>query len=530
MSLFSVLKRFKDSIKKIVGRNSRNQLIENNEQKFIYGTPISKKLIDNANQLKKVFNASHNMDFHARVIYIKALKSDGMLFFIEGMINSDVFEKKILYPLTQSECEELGKDKVNELIKKVILTKHAIRVTTIEECVRELINGNTILFIQSICEAVSMSSIGFEHRAVSKPVNENTLKGPKEAFVESSAVNRSLIRKQIRDEKLMTDILALGKKSVTHVSVMYIQDIANPQLVEDVKDRIKVITADSVQNIEILEQHIEERPYSLIPTVLYTERPDRAAAFLLEGHIVLIMDNSPACLVAPVTFWSFFHTGEDMYERWMFGNITRIIRIFSFLLAITTPALYIGITNFHQEMIPSDLVLAIAGSRETLPMPAITEVILMEAAFELIREAGVRIPTTIGPTIGIVGALILGQAAVQANIVSPMLVIIVSITGLASFAIPEISFSYVVRILKFSIIFCSAFLGFLGIAAFFTAAAVYLVGITSFGVPFFSPYTPHYRSSKDTFLRSVIRKQWVRPTNLKPQDEIRADKPKGGAG
>lgn len=317
--------------------------------------------------------------------------------------------------------------------------------------------------------------------------------------------------------------------SNNYVNLMYLKNIVDPGLVESVKQRISQIEAIGTDHLSVLEQHIEERPYSLIPSALLTERPDRACAFINEAHVVLLMESSPYALVVPVTFWSLFHTPEDMYQRWAYGNFIRIVRLVAVLVALLTPSIYIAASNFHLEMIQSDLLLSIAGTRERVPFPAVVEVLLMECTFELLREAGVRIPTTIGPTIGIVGALILGQAAVDADIISPILVIIVAITGLSSFAIPNISFSFIIRILRFAFFFAASVIGLYGIALLMTACIAYLASFKSFGVPFLAPMAPHYRSSKDLILRPPVWKQWLRPFHVHPQDKVRKNKPEGNS-
>ena len=335
-----------------------------------------------------------------------------------------------------------------------------------------------------------------------------------------------LIRKHFKSEKLVSESIEVGEKSKNDVYMMYVEGITDPNLVNTVRERIKGIKTDFLSNVSMLEQFIEERSYSLISTVMYTERPDRAAAFLAEGHVIFIIDGSPGCLIVPVTFWSFFHAAEDQYQRWFYGNFIRIVRLLAVLISLLTPALYIAIVNFHGEMIPSDLAVSIAASREVLPFPVITEILLMEISFELIREAGVRVPTTIGPTIGIVGALILGQAAVEANIVSPILVIVVAITGLSSFAIPETALSYTIRISRFLLLMAGASMGFFGISLVLIIGLAYILSITSFGVPFMSPLAPHFPSSNDTFTRAPTFKQGLRPSNVSKSDFIRRKKPK----
>lgn len=490
--------------------------------------PLSFDFKNNLDIFKEIFCYPNNQDFVIREVYIKSINRMGMLLFLQGMTDVDSLERQIISPLINHDIENQTNEDIISILKTRVLTgKGVYRVDNFKKASSDIVNGNTILLVKGSSLALSLSTVGYEHRAVEKPTNENTLKGPKEAFVESEQTNRSLIRKYLRDEKLITETINIGEKSDTAVILMYVADIANPNIVKDVKNRITKIDVERLQSASILEQYIEERPYSLVPTTLATERPDRVASFLVEGHVALIIDGSPTVLIVPITFWSVFHNPEDQYQRWAYGNFIRIIRLMCVFIALLTPGLFTAVTTYHVDMVPTDLVLAIASSREQLPFPAIMEVLIMEIAFEILREAGVRIPTPIGPTIGIVGALILGQAAVQANVVSPILVIIVAITGLASFAIPEISLSFMIRIARFLFLFTGAFMGFLGIGVLFTVSLAYVSTIKSFGVYFMSPYAPTYKSSKDLVARPPAWKQWIRPLNMVPKKPVRGKKPQG---
>ncbi|WP_218970579.1 spore germination protein [Alkalihalobacterium alkalinitrilicum] len=481
-----------------------------------------------ADYIKDVFTYPKNKDLISRNVSLKGINKTATLFFVNGMVNYDEVQQYIIKALQQMDKERYeGEDLHQYLIKNVLSVKEAQMVTEPKELVEVLINGQTLMFVEDMNCGIAIATTSFEHRGIEHPQTENVIKGPMEGFTESASVNRSLIRKQLKSEDLVTEEITVGKKAISRVSVMYIKSLVNEELLENVRDRIEQIEVDAVQGLAILEQYIEERPYSLLPTTLYTERPDRGTAFLNEGHIVILMDNSPACLVVPITFWGLFHTAEDYYHRWAFGNFIRIIRLLSFFIALLTPSLYIAISNFHIEMFPTDLLLAISATRERVPFPAIVEVIMMELSFELIREAGVRIPTPIGPTIGIVGALILGQAAVEAGIISPILVIIVAITGLASFAIPDMSMNFTVRISRFICLFFAATLGFFGISIFLVFAITYANHAKSFGVPFFSPMAPHTRSSKDMLVRPPVWKLWLRPFYVFPKEKVRGSEPRG---
>lgn len=441
-------------------RSSPGQSRQQDEQQR-----LSSDLPFNVNQFKEIFSYPVNNALKVREVSLPFFNNVGIILFLEGAADTSIIDKHIVEPLMEEPAIPLPNEDIASILLKNILTVYSGKIiSTFQDATHELLNGNTVILFEGEELALSIETPGFKNRSISGPSSENVLKGPKEAFVETAAVNRSLIRKEIKDQNLMCEFINIGERAAKQVSVMYVKHIANPEMVEHVKERIAQIKSDIVLGLSMLEQHIEERPYSLIPSALTTERPDRACAFLLEGHVILLMENSPYALIVPVTFWSFFHTAEDQYLRWPYGNFIRIVRLLAFFVALLTPSLYIAVSTFHEEMLPTDLVLAIGATRERVPFPAFVEVLIMEIAFELLREAGIRIPQMMGPTIGIVGALILGQAAVDANIISPILVIIVALTGLSSFAIPDVSFNFAVRILRFFILLSAAFMGFLGIA------------------------------------------------------------------
>jgi spore germination protein KA len=276
---------------------------------------------------------------------------------------------------------------------------------------------------------------------------------------------------------------------------MYLKGITNPRLVKEVKRRIKSIKADYIAGDGMLEQFIEDQPFMLLPQVINTERPDRASTFLMAGQVIIIADGTPFALTVPVTFWRLLYTTEDTNTRWQYGSALRLIRLLGLLVATFLPGLYVALVLYHQAMIPTDLLASIAYSKENIPFPTIIEVMLMEISFELIREAGVRVPGVIGTTLGIIGALILGQAAVAANIVSPILIIIVSVTGLGNFAIPSYSLASGVRIVRFMFIFLGATFGFYGISAGIFFLGCTICSMKSFGVPFFVPSAPKVKSA-----------------------------------
>jgi spore germination protein KA len=465
-------------------------------------------------QLKEKFSFPRNRDFNLKELKGNEGQTIAIIYYISSIVDMNQIENNIILPMKQ-----LEQGSVKE---HVITANHFQKLATLNQAIKQLLNGSAIvLFKDGLLYASSAQK--FAHRSVPKVENEPVIKGPKEAFVESASINQSLIRKRIRDENLISETMEVGKRSINEVTIMYIKDIVNEDILTEVKEKIKAIDVDNVQNINLLDQYLEDRKYSLVPVNLFTERPDRATAYLEEGHIVLLMDHTSGCLVVPMTFWSMMHTSEDHFMRFWYGNFSRLVRMIAFFIAIFTPAIYIALTNYHSEMIPPDLLLAIAATREKVPFPVIFEIMIMEIAFELLREAGLRIPNPIGPTIGIVGALILGQAAVEANIVSPIMVIVIAITGLSSFALSDVSLNYMIRIARFLFTFAAATFGILGMVAVFLFALSYMVSMKSYGVPYFAPVAPHYKSANDTFFRRILTKETWRPGFMKPQDMKRRD-------
>ncbi|MCT2536970.1 spore germination protein [Aquibacillus koreensis] len=488
--------------KKAKKANTQSKPQKNND-------PIRSSLKHNTEHIKQLFSYGTNKDFSYRDLIAKYNQKEMSLFYYSSIVNGDKIYEAIIRPLLEAEGNEL---------KNVVTVESLTEIKDFDEVIEHINSGKAILFQEGTAIAFSIDVAQFQFRSIGKAENESAIKGPQEAFTESLNVNISLVRKRVHDKQLITESKQVGKRSKSEVNFLYVSDLVNDDILNNLKKRLDEINTDSVRNVELLEQYIEERPYSIFPSIHYTERPDKAASYLEDGYIIILMDNSAACLVVPVTFWSFFHAQEDRYLRFLYGNFTRAIRLFAFYLTTMISATYVGITNFHSEMLPPDLLLAITASRERVPFPLIFEVLIMEVAFELIREAGIRIPNPLGPTIGIVGALILGQAAVEANIISPIIVIVAAVSGLTSFAIADVSINFTVRITRFIFIAAAGTYGMFGLAGAFLVWFMYAASLKSFGVPFFSPLAPYFKSPGDTVFRKAIKNEIWRPGNLLPKD------------
>lgn len=354
--------------------------------------------------------------------------------------------------------------------------------------------------------------VKFEKRAIEEPAAESGIRGPREGFTESLGVNTALVRRIIKDPALKMKPLHVGTYTKTKVVVSYIEGLVDSTLLEEIENRINRIEIDGILESGYIEEFIEDHPYSPFPQVLYSERPDVVSANLLEGRTIIMIDGTPFALIAPVSFFSLFQSQEDYYERFWIGTFIRMLRFLFLAVSLFLPSIYVAITTFHQEMIPTDLLLSIASSREGVPFPAIVEAIMMEFAFEALREAGVRLPKQIGSAVSIVGALVIGQAAVEAGIVSAPMVIVVSITGIASFLIPRYSIGLAIRLLRFPIIILAGFLGLIGVMLAFIILLIHLANLKSFGLPYLSPISTTQKNTlRDTIIRSPLWKMDVRP-------------------
>ncbi len=466
--------------------------------------PVSKDLGQNLRIISDLFHLPKNKDVVIREFLVPLLcPVKAAIIYIDGAADTKLVDGFVLQPLMLlSNINKLDEGGNFETVKNLLVPANQVKQAgNQQEIIDGVVNGDTAILLDNCDLALIVETKGWPGRSVSDPKTERVTQGPHESFNESFRQSLALIRKRVRTNSLMTEYFKVGWRSGTDLALVYLDGVVNPQIVREMKKRLKYIKVAYVTDTGIIQQFISDSPYSLIPTSLSTERPDRVAAYLNEGHVVIIMDGSPFAIIAPITIWGLLHSPEDYYLNPVVGTFTRIIRTISFFIGVMTPAFYIAITNYHPEMIPTDLLLAIAATREVVPFPVVVEVLLMEFSFELIREAGVRIPSVLGPTIGIVGALILGQAAVQANIVSPILVIVVAITALSSFTIPNIAFSLSIRILRFIFIILASIVGFIGIAFGLMVLTYMVTGLKSLGVPMLAPVAPFKPMSGDIVIR-----------------------------
>ena len=487
---------------------------------------LDKDINKNLEYIKTKYNTLINSDIKIREFYltINGAEYKSLIFFIDGMIDNDIINRFVLNPLMLGNKSNIYNKEKSENDSKVKLKKdnEFYLIEYISNCllpqndvtkeakfnnIFQNVNlGITALFIDTIDIAFLIDAKGFEKRSIVSPENEKVIRGSQESFIESIRTNTSLIRRLVNNENLIIESISIGKVNKNTCAVCYIKNIANDDLVAEVKYRLNNLDIDYVISSGQLEQLIEDKNYSL-PQLISTERPDKAASYLLEGRVVIMLNGTPYVLVAPAVFIDFLSSPEDKNLKFQFADLVKFIRIIAFIVTLLLPGLYIGITTFHQEIIPTELLFAILSSRNGVPFPIIFEILTMEISLELIRESGVRVPSPLGQTISIVGALILGEAAVSAKIVSPLLVIVVAITGITAFAIPDYSLSFHVRLARFIYIILGYFLGFLGIAFGLTIHLAIMASINSFGVSYLSPFAPVFASRETQYFIEPIWKQ-----------------------
>ena len=477
---------------------------------------------------KKIMKTTYDIPKNSDIVYrdlnitLKDKTLKAFIIFIDGLTDRTVISDNILQPLmllSNLEIKEEVKDKGEFILNRLLPFNQVKTVNNYKEVVSDINFGGCAIFIDGIEYAFVADTKKWEHRGVDAPMSETVIRGPQEGFNEQIRSNTALLRKILKDKDLIIQSVSIGKRSNTPCAVMYIKDIANDSLVHEVLKRVKSIKVDYIFDSGELEQLLEDSTFLAAPQMFATERPDKVAMMLSQGNVAVVLDGSPFVLVMPATITEFLHTTEDSNIRFPYVNFIRIIRIIGIIAALLLPGLYIAVTNFHQEMIQTNLLFAIEASRENVPFPSVIEILIMEFSFELIREAGIRVPGAIGSTIGIVGGLILGQAAVTANLVSPIMIIIVAITALGSFAVPSFSMSFSIRIIRFAYIILGALAGFLGIALGLILNSIILASSKSFGVPFLTPFAPVTKGKyADKFARKPIWKQEERPDYLNTKD------------
>ncbi|PFD96700.1 spore germination protein [Bacillus cereus] len=439
--------------------------------------------------------------------------------FLCGLTDKDLIYRFIIRPLQQEEIP----NKVpimQTLLDRFISIGEVNIVETFSDVINSVLVGDTVVLIDGISHALVINSRAWERRSLEPPITENIIRGPKIGFTEDIATNKMLIRRELRDPKLRFQSYIMGKRSQKEVTLIYIEDIINPYIVNELNRRLQSIETDVILDSGKVEHLLEENTLSPFPQFLNTERPDRAIASLAKGKAVILVDGSPFAVIAPMVIVDIFQSPEDHYERWIIGTLLRGLRMLAGLMAILLPAVYVALVSYHQGLIPSNLAYSIAGAREGVPFPAYIETIIMTLTMELIREAGLRLPKQIGQTVGIVGGLVIGEAAVSAGIVNPFMVIVIAVTAIATFSLPVYSITITFRFLLFAFILAATLFGLYGIILALITLAIHIMNLKSVGIPYFTPLAPaFYKDWKEEVAllpRAMLK---TRPDYLQTKDK-----------
>nr|WGD64338.1 spore germination protein [Bacillus subtilis] len=456
----------------------------------------------------------HNGDVHFRELEITHLHVKAALIFVEGLSDQDLINKG-LSVLVMNQPNQVS-DEISQSGKGILTSKQiknqivsigdVIESEKISDIVLNVFMGSTALLIDGIpqylssgnCKKTKSKYRGAAFRSACQRYSRT-------GFTEELSTNTALLRQQGKNDQLTLQRFEVGTRIKKDLIIAYMNDIADPKVVEEVRKRVRGIEIDHLPESGYVEQLIEDNYLSPFPQVQSTERPDRVISGLMEGRVAILLDGTPFALIVPVTFSMMLQSPEDYYERWFPSSLIRLLRFIAAMITLFAPALYISFISFHPGLIPTKLAISISGTRQGVPFPSLIEALFMEVAIEILREAGLRLPKPIGPAIGIVGGLIIGEAAVQAGIVSPIMVIVVALTAISSFAIPHYSTGIALRMLRFGAMFCAAVFGLFGVIMYYLLLSSHVVKLKSFGVPYASPAVPYQlKDWKDFVIRMPL--------------------------
>ncbi|MFJ8064503.1 spore germination protein [Psychrobacillus sp. NPDC096426] len=496
--------------------NASNDTSSSNEK-----ISIKSNLQDNLQFIKDTLGESTDIIFREiRIGKDGAIKAG--IIYTDGLSDATSLQNFVLETLMldieNTELEEnlITTSNLMNTLKDVALTVGEIKdLINFEDLLTALLSGDAIFLVDGNSKGFIIGNKHWAERGVTEPTAQSVVRGPREGFSENLRINTALIRRIIKDPNLWMESKVIGKRSKTNIAIMYIKDVAKNSVLEELRTRLDSIDIDGILESANIEELIQDSKYSPFPTVYNTERPDSTAASLLEGQIAILIDGTPFVLIVPALFTQFFQSTEDYYQRSTMASLIRLLRFFAFGISLLAPGLYVAIITFHHEMLPSPLLISLAAQRENVPFPAFIEVMIMEIAFEILREAGLRMPRVIGAAMSIVGGFVIGTAAVEAGIISAAMVIVVSLTAIASFVPPSYDIAIASRMLRFMFIALAAMFGLYGMTIGLIALILHLCSLSSFGIPYMTPLAPFIPSAqKDIFIRQPLWKLTTRPSFL----------------
>lgn len=503
----------------------------NSQKEVVKDSPKPVKIPESSQEIKKklqeIFAACS--DFHLREISLGESKL--IIAFMDNLASKQLLNDNVLKPLLEQDLVnrfyQLNKNNSIDILVSRIINNSQLKVTADwTESVRTILSGDSVIYVEGNSQALLAATKGWESRSVTEPQTETVVRGPREGFIENLGVNCAMIRRKIKNPGLKMELITLGQQTKTDICICYLKGIADEELVQEVKSRINKINIDAVLESGYIEEMIEDAPFSLFPTVGNSEKPDVVAGKILEGRVAILCDGTPFVLTVPYLFFETLQASEDYYTRSINSSFLRMLRIVSFYVSLLLPSLYVAFLSFHQAVLPLNFLLTIAASREGVPFSPFTEALFMGLTFEILEEAGVRMPRPIGQSISIVGALVIGEASVRAGLVSNPMVIITAITAISTFILPPLQ--RVLPYFRLVFIVIANILGLLGIFLGLIALVIHMCSLRSFGVPYLVPLAPLSPSDlKDTLLRLPHWAMLTRPRALTWQETGRAKFRKG---
>lgn len=491
-----------------------------------YDQDLTGNLEETIEQIRHVFG--ENADFSMRRFHVFGTHA-AVMFYFSNMIEQSVLNTDILKPLMRKDLEGLvGEGALDpEQLKDVLINETLYHSegkleARLYKLMEGLLRGQTVVVVEGLNEAFLIGTRNIEKRAIDQPATEQVIRGPREGFIELLGTNIALLRYRLQTPDFQVRTMEIGRKTRSKVAICFMQGVTNPELVEEVMDRLSMIEIDAILDSGYLEQFIEDNHISPFPQVQYTERPDKVAANLLEGRVAIFVDGSPLALVVPTVFNQFYQAVEDYTERFLLMSAIRLARLIALMFSLVFPSLYVGVISFNPELIPTEFAVAVAGGRAGVPFPAVIEVLVIETSMEVLREATIRLPQQVGGALSIVGVLVIGQAAVAAGFASPITVVIIALTTIGSFATPSYNAALALRLLRFPLIVMAGIFGLYGIVVGLILIVNHLLSLKSFGVPYLSPLVPgSFQGMKDLFTRGPLWSLKSRPVFIQPQDQRR---------
>ncbi|WP_152657915.1 spore germination protein [Oceanobacillus sp. CFH 90083] len=490
-------------LKQQEGKETEKQLGTNSVEAKVKSA-LSDKVSDNLNTLKKAIGDPE--DLNLRYITIGKFQKKCGIAYLSGITDTNMINQEIIQTLQQN-LQEVDGSPLENIKLEMIAVSSVTELDDMKKIIDFVLDGQTVFFLEEEEQALIIGTAGGDKRAIENPQSENLIQGPREGFVESLEVNLALVRRNIRDPSLRFKTYEVGTRSKQKLVLCYVEDVINPKILEEVIYRLESIELEYITDVSQIEQWIEDSSLSPFPQMLSTERPDKVAFEVLHGRFAIFVDGTPFTALGPVVLSDINKSMEDYNQRWITASLLRILRVIASLIALFLPGIYIAMVLFHPGMLPTTLVFSIAASREGMPFSAIAEILLMAATFEMLQEAAIRLPRIIGQTIGIVGGIVIGEAAVSAGIASPIIVIITALTAIASFCSPYYSVAISFRAVRFGIMLVSAFLGLFGLILAFLVLVIHVTNLKSFGVPYSFTVLPTVKHElMDNIIRGPITK------------------------